>query len=226
MEHKDLFEKFNWEINSGNVNELKDRPIYVLWSGGLDSTALLYCLCHVFPDVYITAVSINLKGAKSHKTDKKCRQELKRRFKKEGLKIVYQESTVDLNVGVGVFGGLEQPNMWLMSLCFMSYTDNNAAVCFGYIQNDIIWHYMEYFKKAFYNLNMVTGNTNVSLYLPLGQITKQEIIDYMKQYNLFDLCNYCEFTDEYDGKPCGQCKDCKEIEYYEFKHKEGETHKI
>ena len=78
---------------------------------------------------------------------------------------------------------------------------------------------MEYFKKAFYNLNMVTGNTNVSLYLPLGQITKQEIIDYMKQYNLFDLCNYCEFTDEYDGKPCGQCKDCKEIEYYRLTHK-------
>lgn len=53
--------------------------------------------------------------------------------------------------------------------------------------------------------------------------TKQEIIEYTKHYNLFDLCNYCEFVDLYNGKPCGNCKDCKEDEYYRLRHKKGKN---
>ena len=166
--HEELFEKFRWEINSGDVDELKDRRIYVLWSGGLDSTALLYCLAHIFPDKCIIAVSLEFTNAQSCKTDKECRKKLKRLFKKERLNISYCTSKVSVNTGGGSFYGLGQPIMWLMSLGMMSYTNMDAAVCFGYIKSDVIWHYMEYFKKAFYNLTTITGNTKAALYFPLG----------------------------------------------------------
>ena len=207
---------YTWySTNSKTYTSLEEKNIIVVWSGGLDSTALLYGLAHRFPNKTITALSI-YSNAGSRNSDKISREKLKERFDKEGLNIKYV--TVDFNVyTAGMNGGLGQPVLWLTALASGVIGDNNA-LCFGYISSDCIWHYIEDFKGAFKNLNNITGNMDNELYFPLEWCSKYSIIEYMKQHNLFDLCNYCEDADIYNnGETCGKCKDCKEVEYYNLK---------
>lgn len=208
-EHEDFWNK----IQTWSDFEPDHKHLVVVWSGGMDSTALLYCLAHKYPETAITALSVNGYTG-SRDTDKKCREQLKKRFKKENLNIEYVEVDYNLRYCGIQNGGIGQPLVWLAAISSAVVGMNNK-VCFGYIRGDDIWHYKEYFKNVFYNMRKFV-NSDAELSFPLEFITKEDIIAYLKQHDLFDLCNCCEHADNYDGKGCGTCKDCKAVKYYEL----------
>lgn len=207
MNHKKFYN--NWCSQNGcSVSDLVDDEITVIWSGGCDSTALLYCLANLYPFKTIYARSIYLKEARSKDIDKKNREKLKKIFQKQGLNIDYVETVVDVEngmIGNTATGGLAQPMVWLSML---SLINNSSTICFGYIRGDDIWHYIENFKGVFNNMAKLNESA-AKLCLPLEWTTKEQVLEYLDTYNLLKYCNWCECD-----TPCGTCKDCISIEHY------------
>lgn len=191
--------------------DIEDKSIIVIWSGGCDSTALLYNIACKFPEKRITAYSV-ISYTGSRKTDRKCRERLKKRFKEDGITnidyktVVCQVSPFSQNIG-----GLAQPCVWLSVLPSV-LCRQAQLVCFGYIRGDDIWHYKEHFKKTFDGMKALL-DSDAELCFPLEWKDKQDILHYLDEHNLIDLCNWCEYADTYENG-CGSCKDCKEVTYY------------
>ena len=201
---------------------LDDKSIIVIWSGGCDSTALLHNLACKFPEKRITAYSV-ISYTNSRKTDRECRERLKKRFEEDGITnidyktVVCQVSPFSQNIG-----GLAQPCVWLSVLPSV-LIGQAQLVCFGYIRGDDIWHYKEPFKKIFDGMKALLGS-DAELCFPLEWKDKQDILHYLDEHNLLDLCNWCEHADQLKGG-CGECKDCRAVAYYK-EHKELSENKM
>lgn len=99
-----------------------DRPIYVLWSGGMDSTALLYALAKTFSTRKnpIYAISILADCVVSSQKERWFRKQQKKIFKKEKLNIKY--INIEIKNAYGSYntenarGPMLQPVLWLSSL--------------------------------------------------------------------------------------------------------------
>jgi len=208
---QDSFQIFYDGVNSDTL-DFDGKEIYVLWSGGYDSTALLHALACQYPDKQIYAVSV-ITYTGSRKTDNECRKKLKEKFKMF-KNIEYKSIVIKPFMGSGA--GLGQACLWLTALGNLVF-GSDRAICFGYIREDDIWHYMKNFRAVFNNLKVVAMAENVSLCFPLEWRTKAEVIAYCERMGFADLCNCCERAD--NGGRCGYCKDCEKLDFYEWKKK-------
>lgn len=200
--------------NTPDINTLQDREIKVIWSGGYDSTCLLHALAKWFPDKQIIAISVYCDCIANKKRDNKARTKIKQLFKKQGIKnILYRQVYIKLPA-LGCCNGLAQPAIWLSIIPYTTFGDY-SAVCFGYIREDDIWHFIEPFKQVFYNMAKITQNNKAQLYFPLEFTSKVDVLSYLKYHGLFDACSTCEQEDFNNDKPCGVCASCK-------KHKAAE----
>lgn len=234
------------EVNKEKEDRTKDLPIYfetpnshptkvneesivVYWSGGCDSTALLFWLANKFPERSIKAVSFNMENVMNSKADKYAREELKLRFRQLGIdNIWFTESDASLSY-VGNNGGLGQPPMWLSFLPTVISTD--SSVMFGYIKGDDIWHFINPFKRVFYGLCEIM-QSNSKCYFPLEFVDKKGVVRYLKKYDLLQYCNWCE-NRQLGSKleePCGTCPSCKKMQAVEYfigkEDKEREVHAL
>lgn len=201
--------------------DIDDKSIIVIWSGGCDSTALLHNLACKFPDKTITAYStISYTG--SRRTDRKCRERLKKKFEEEGITNINYKTVVCQVEQFSQGSGLAQPCVWLSVLPGV-LCGQAQLVCFGYIRGDDIWHYKESFKKIFDGMKELL-HTDAELCFPLEWKDKQDILQYLDDHNLLDLCNCCEYADTYENG-CGSCKDCKAVTYYK-QYKETVTDEV
>ena len=209
----DLF--FCDDINSSNA-QIDDKDIYVYWSGGCDSTALLYKLATIYPNNNIKAVSVISDGIYNAKADSGARKKIKKKFQQLKIKnITYLTFKISYDY-LGGYCGLGQPALWLSSLSSI-LTGTEKAVCFGYVREDDIWHYIEPFKKVFYNMAQITGCVGAELYFPTAWMHKKDIVKYLKEYDLLHLCNFCESRESDDESilPCGYCASCRKMIYAE-----------
>lgn len=207
-----------WFLNSMNYTPSGD--VVVPWSGGCDSTALLYCLAKCYPTITIYAYSIYADTG-CRNADKVCREVLKEIFAERGLtNIEYADVECSGKFQTGV-SGLGQPTIWVTLLPYLATTDE---VCFAYIRGDDIWHYKHNFVEAYKNICAIR-EIQPKLYFPMEWISKQDILHYLDSENLLQYCNTCEHADEHskDGEigRCKYCKDCKELTYF-MEHKDDE----
>ena len=223
-------EKFEWFLsqltyeNSHNSDKLDGtNPIYVYWSGGFDSTALVLALWRKYRTT-IHTISIVHKWVPTSKRDKAARTRLMKIFAERGIKIENTEINVDRH-GVCDGRGLGQPGVWLSQLG--NIASSNINVCFGYVRGDDIWHYIKSFRKVWEGFNEIREAKNSSLCFPIEFVDKLDILRYIKQEGLDKICNYCERDDDDylgEAEPCGTCHSCtvhniaiKELEKLEEK---------
>lgn len=206
----DKHKQFEHELDKQGSYVPSREELYVLWSGGCDSTALLYYLAHRYPSCNIKAISVIQKYITSCKCDYEARKRLKQRFDTEGLNISYFTYHVKNEIP-NSFAGLSQPLIWLSTVPNL-LTQVDKAICFGYIRHDDVWHYKQYFENIFNDMNKICcGSQYNELWFPFEWISKDIIVKYLKDNDLFDLISYCEH--EVDRKPCGKCNKCIEMKH-------------
>jgi len=199
----------------------------VLWSGGSDSTLLLYQLSKNNSDDTINAVSICTSYAPDSieiKKEKNCRENIKKYFNEIGIKnVIYTEIEINmpLNREFETWSSLMfYPIIYLGNIS--PYLKPNDMVYLAYIKEDIELH----FKYPILNLAKLISsiiNINFELKFPFEYKSKIDVLDEIIKLNLLDKVSWCSHPLN-DGSPCKKCRSCV-MHYsalYGLKLKKGE----
>lgn len=201
-----------------------------LWSGGCDSTWLLYTLLRDRrPDAVggpeefdkqdntVRALTVIHPQVGARDEQKRAREGAKRalnrrKYKFQHAELVYEQYG-DFSAFPAAAGGLTQPCIWLPSA--YQYLHNKEALYLSYIKGDDFWHWKADAIHLFNMLNNITGK-NATLHFPLEWTTKAEIVYNLQKQKLYNHTWWCEAPDTVkkpastDGHPkrCGKCHPC------------------
>lgn len=182
------------------------------WSGGCDSTLLLYELAqHASPEVPVRTISIDYPSQISHGMleQQKARKKILSWMKRKGYHVDQIEFKITLEKGVGLgASGNPQSAVWMFAVQALRQTEN---LMLGYIRGDDWWFGDDAWAAAFKALQKSASRVG-RLYVPLQGIHKRGVIHRLKELELLDLCWYCEASPEGKKKsrrePCGKCDSC------------------
>lgn len=195
----------------------------ISWSGGCDSTLLLYELAvKSSEEKPVRAVSLMHPQVAADVEHRKARQAILKRLRKRGHHILHQELHLRIHTSNGKRtggggkhawfhcnsnGGIIQPVFWMPLAA--TYLGKDEDLYMGYIREDDLWQYEGNFGRAFGDLQFLMGKTGAIKY-PFKLEYKWQILKRLRNVKLLDLCWYCETPKK--GKACGECASC-------FKHK-------
>ena len=188
----------------------------VVWSGGCDSTLVLYDLLkeqseHPENDLLrppVRAISINHCQVGAETQQKKARQRILERLRKKGFTILHTEVDIKNDGGFAVTGcgGLIQPAFWLPTA--IPYLKEDEDLYLGYIAGDDIWHYRSDIFYVFEYMSRMTHRKG-KLQFPLEWTKKYEVINRLKKARLLSLIYSCENPKSKDTmRTCGRCNSC------------------
>lgn len=184
----------------------------ILWSGGCDSTLLLFQMATkalAAGDAPPRALSVSyddqIPAGEQHRT---ARLRILKEFRRRGLKVDHSEFvfTKQGDFGLERPPGLGQPILWLGfgQSCLMEDED----LYLGYVRGDDIWHYREHIVSTFSSMQQVSKKSG-SLYFPLEWESKDEVLSQLADAKLLKFVWYCETVRGSLTKPCGWCPSCK-----------------
>lgn len=190
----------------------KEKVHYVAWSGGADSTLLLYLLCKelnkegkkpiaLISEPYYLTTNKKISEAKA-------RENIEKEFIARGLEFDKMRIRSEVEVPDGLWGstfGLQQPGLWVMQ--FMCIMKKNAVAHFGYINGDHFWYHDNNFKDMVEAYNRMI-NTTTELSYELQYTEKVEVLKMLKEFDLLKYIWYCEAPEKV-GQPCGICHPCE-----------------
>lgn len=201
------------KIQYGNNSDEIDKTHYVLWSGGCDSTLLLYELLDTYGCKNVVAVSYKYPWLHETKyeTEKLHREAFKAKLKLRDEKfnnINHTEFDISTNTISGNFmdvqrGGNPQSIAWLLSIPL--YTTSGSIVYTGTIVEDLPLRIHEY-CEIFSNVSKVLDR-NIALRMPYLHLTKPQIIEKLFQYDIYEESWFCEMPVGIN-KPCDNCEPC------------------
>lgn len=184
----------------------------VLWSGGCDSTLVLFELAaealaagKPLPRALSIVYDQQVPAAYQHR---KARERILRELAQRGLKIEHSELSLSLSGENYVKGspGLPQPVLWLTAAQLFLEPDEDLYA--AYIRGDDIWHYRQFLFSVFDNAQALLRKSG-KLQLPLEWESKDGVLKDLQSYGLLKLCWYCETVRGESMKPCGWCPSCK-----------------
>jgi len=187
---------------------MKRKTIKILFSGGLDSTYLVWKALnegHRVQPVYVELVNNKTKV----EAEKKTISELMKLFRED---FQYQIEDVQFNVkfetrSIGILDFV-QPPIWITSSLF--YSSNADEMWIGYVLNDDAISFLPEIKKLYYSFRPFVHKNNMpKLVFPITKVSKSEIQDKLpKKYSV--LTYSCENPDKIDDEysECGHCDPC------------------
>lgn len=180
------------------------------WSGGCDSTLILYKLLKA-GNKNVRTISINHHQIPAKFQNKTSRMMILRKLAKQGLKVKeHTELNINYDCGGNVsYHNMAQSSIWQFNA--MVYLGEKENLYLGYIKPDCIWHYRTELYNLFGNVCRITGRTG-KLETPLEWYTKEDVIKELANVGLENLVWWCESPNgEHDFKPCGKCVPCKTV---------------
>jgi len=191
----------------------KSKKHFVAWSGGCDSSLLLYDLCEALgkdnPPIALSYEAFFLDENKV-----KLEKEYRAKFKKEleenrDLHFIYHTMTTSISIDQDSdpkwgWQGLAQPVLFLLQ--FLPIMPNDAVLHFGYLKSDDFGVLKHEFNKMIYYINKIM-NKNINIIFDFEFITKIHILRKIDKLNLNSFVSFCESPSE-DGKICGCCGPC------------------
>lgn len=212
----------DFNIETNNIKQSyemthSDAKHYVMWSGGTDSTLLLYELIMTYGVENIFAISYDYQWlTENKKSSEKSHRHL---FKSKldcmesmfGKKVNHTEikitnSTISGNHAYVNSSGLPQSIAWLLSIPI--YIPDGSYIYLGSIKDDDLTLHLENYHKIFENVSALLFK-NLILREPYLYFHKYQILDKLLQYDLYDTTWTCELPCEVN-KPCGKCIPCKD----------------
>jgi 7-cyano-7-deazaguanine synthase in queuosine biosynthesis len=180
----------------------------VLWSGGCDSTLVLWDLLQDQSpkSPAINTIAINYPQIMGAEMAKAKRKAILNELRGRGFRINHGEVIVAHDGATGIQNsyGLPQAALWVsLSPLYLGEKEDLYA---GYVRGDDACHHKEALKGVFgwqQNLLGKTGN----LLWPLEWTHKSEVIARLKAAKLLNLVWWCEQMTK-DGSNCGKCSSC------------------
>jgi len=174
---------------------------FILWSGGLDSTLLLYEKARDNPTELINAVTIpNIANTvQASKQESLARKKLKKKIPFKNIK--YHEINIDYNY---IDETWTMP-IWLCHSIMSIKKDDNLN--FSYLSSDgaDFWVKRQELINAFNSIMKLRGNT-ATISFPFEYKTKGYVIEQLKRLKLIKDCWTC--GNPKNGKPCNKCMKC------------------
>lgn len=216
--------------NLYDISEIK--TIYCVWSGGCDSTAVLFNLLNM-TDKPIHTIAF------SHRQIGEYKMEMEHQKRNEFLcwceshekfKGRVKHRDIDLNhlsVEIANENGCSCPQPFLWTTNVLPIVLNDSIVAFGYHKGDDFFTY-----DIFSNwLKLCEGATHLlgkkmSFFMPFRYSEKYEIIKILVDNNIYDFTWYCE-GNRSDKTACGHCLPCKthEAALYMYKNEKADLEK-
>lgn len=169
----------------------------VLWSGGLDSTYMIYKYLQEHHSVEAYYIEIKNNKEKT-KRELKAIKELCKLFKNYAFEYKGILSDFSLNIIDDNISNFYQSPFWITSAYYLK-----GPVSIGYIMNDDSISYLQDYKNIVTSYNKLR-NPPLKLEFPLYKLNKQYIMKALPKEYLKHI-TYCEGTEK---SPCGKCHSC------------------
>ena len=188
----------------------------ITWSGGMDSTLLLYKVLLERENKPVHVFGFNLHDIDELKQlcEFDCRAIIRKKilktFKDVYFNEVYSKTVRYHNEGYlcgHSKNALYQPLAWI-SMIFLNIPDNSELM-FGYIKDDCFWDKQGDFEQAIYAMARVSGR-KIKISYPLKDYSKQQIMKELDGLSLMDHVWQCESPRKY-FIPCETCGSCERI---------------
>lgn len=188
---------------------------YIMWSGGCDSTLLLYELLEAYGPERVVAISYKFPWLyeKKWETENARRNAFKAKMKARDPKYnkfrhVEMETTIKQVEGDFINAnsmGLPQAVSWMLSIPV--YCVSKSYIYTGAIRNDDLTLHLEGYHEMFRGISKTLAK---QLYLrePLIYLTKAQVLAKCFQYGIYDDTWFCEMPPE-PTVPCYECQPCK-----------------
>jgi 7-cyano-7-deazaguanine synthase in queuosine biosynthesis len=189
------------------------------WSGGIDSTYILYDYLRkgiTFETVYIKFNNNKLKGDIELSRRENIKKILVNYYHKD-----WNDKIIDYDNSSYTFHFvLPQALIWLESIFKVVDSYENNTCVFGYMRRDDFWHYKPDLLNLFKMLHALSHkkDTNIELKYPLEWKDKDDIIndifveDIKVWKKLFNQMWTCEGIDALNSrKHCGKCISCEKF---------------
>jgi len=165
----------------------KKRPL-VFWSGGLDSSYIVWCALANGIDIDTVYVDLNQEESPN---EKMAIELLTSKFKSLEGSIIHH-STQDYSK-LEYYGDIQCGQAYLWSLVYNMVFDGkfHSHVELGYIRGDDFWHHRDTFDRIQKLLNRRIRNKKLKLKYPLEWMSKTQIIENCEDGIGKDLLEYC-----------------------------------
>lgn len=206
------------------------RKVGVLFSGGLDSTYLIWKNLKEGNIVYPFYFEITNNGGKP-KLEKNRIELIRDKFNKE---FDHRVESIKYTIELGVHNfsdtiHLQQVPIWILGLIYSQY-DGLDEFQIGYVMNDDAVSYIDDFKNIYNSFSPIVDRM-IPLSFPLLKQKKYIMLEELpSQYkDLIVSCENPHVDDEVDGdgilhyRPCGSCVACRRI-MYERPHRYLDEH--
>ena len=178
----------------------------ILWSGGCDSTLVLWDLLQEQDKCSepINTISISHPQVWAINEQLRARKEILKHLRGKGYRINDSEVQI-IHDGFNQIkaGGAQQAALWLSM--GVVYLGPNEDLYVGYVRGDDFWHYRQDYDWGFTYLRHLSNRTGKWI-APLEWVKKHEVIERLKKADLYRLVWWCE--DPKNHKPCGKCPSC------------------
>lgn len=203
------------QIQTGSWEDGKDSNHYLMWSGGTDSTLLLYELLDTYGPEHVFAITYKypwLLDAKAQ-SEKIAREAIKAKLSTMGSKFrgfSHTELAINQEQINGPFmqafqgGGLPQAVAWLLSVPI--YASENSYIYDGGIRCDDLTLRLEEYHTLFRGVAGVMRK-GLTLREPYIYYTKANVLEKLIEYDLYDVAWFCEQPKDVT-KPCYRCTPC------------------
>lgn len=185
----------------------------LLWSGGLDSTYLLWC--RLANGQAVDVLYINLDNNKENsELEQKAIKKLKTIFKKACLPAgIRKEYEYVVPTKTSIVVTLPQAVIWNDGILWNYNPQEHESVELSYVQGDDFWHYRDRiasYQKIMFQAHIKNIPETFEVTYPLEWMKKYEIIKKMQETDLgkklLKAVRYCELGSS--KKPCGECSSC------------------
>lgn len=216
--HKELKDKTyirdikkNEIIKEATQNIFESDKVYIMFSGGVDSTAHLIWLAKLCKKMNkpLQTIEFNM-DLKCNKLEYERRELIRNKINKE----IYQlEEPLKIDTSMMKSANYDHPtktqSVFLISIAY-PFIESKSVVFFGYHTGPEIEEAWIKTKKLIETLNMCFNKT-IKIEAPHIYQPKSKNYAYVLRNKYMDLISYCLKPDD-DGTPCGDCGSCYDHE--------------
>lgn len=208
-----IYQIFDEQIGYINRDENKYKTIHLIWSGGCDSTLLLWKLLNINKEITINTyafVCSQVGDEKMHR-EKQTRAKFLNLMEQKGFgnRIIHKDIELQKdNIAIHSFN-CGQPALWISSI--LPILPEDSILFAGYHKGDdfLTYKVMKDWLNAFIGLRNLYGK-HVEFLTPFSYLTKYDIIkDLKSEPGLYEATWWCETPRFNSASPCGYCDPCK-----------------
>jgi hypothetical protein len=207
----EIFNEIDKNLYYGDALSDASKSIICLWSGGCDSTLVLFDVLKFLKDKQdkriVKSYSFNHAQLDTEKIvwERQKRNTFLLWLDQNGYAGMVQHNDISLPPYMITSAGCPQPMLWISNIIHLC--ELNSIILSGYHSGDDFWTYSVFSNWLKIATGLINGHEKkVSFFMPYRWHSKLDIIKELKNNKIYDFTWWCEAPCS-KGK-CGRCKPC------------------